>query len=42
MTWSYSEDVLNTTTASGKLNTVRLLVGDTDETERNQFRTNPI
>ena len=34
MTWSYSEDVLNTTTASGKLNTVRLLVGDTDETDQ--------
>lgn len=34
MTWSYSEDTLNTTTATGKLNTIRLLVGDTDETDQ--------
>jgi hypothetical protein len=30
MAWSYSATDLNTTTASGRLNTVRLLVGDTD------------
>lgn len=30
MAWSYEEYDLNTTTASGRLNTVRLLVGDTD------------
>lgn len=28
--WSYSASNLNTTTASGRLNSVRLLVGDTD------------
>jgi hypothetical protein len=30
MSWSYDPTDLNTTTASGRLNTVRLLVGDTD------------
>ena len=30
MAWSYSATDLNTTTLSGRLNTVRLLVGDTD------------
>lgn len=30
MSWSYEEYNLNTTTADGRLNTVRLLVGDTD------------
>jgi len=30
MSWSYDEDNLNTTTASGRLNVVRLLVGDTN------------
>jgi hypothetical protein len=30
MAWSYSATDLNTTTSSGRLNTVRLLVGDTD------------
>lgn len=30
MAWSYEEYDLNTTSASGRLNTVRLLVGDTD------------
>ena len=30
MAWSYDPTDLNTTTASGRLNTVRLLVGDTD------------
>lgn len=34
MTWSYSEDTLNTTTASGKMNAIRLLVGDTDYTDQ--------
>ena len=33
MSWSYSPSDLNTTTASGRLNTVRLLVGDTDDTD---------
>ena len=30
MAWSYDPTDLNTTTASGRLNSVRLLVGDTD------------
>jgi orotate phosphoribosyltransferase-like protein len=30
MAWSYDATDLDTTTASGRLNTVRLLVGDTD------------
>ena len=30
MAWSYDPTDLNTTTASGRLNTVRLLVGDTE------------
>ena len=30
MSWSYDPTDLNTTTASGRLNTVRFLVGDTD------------
>lgn len=34
MTWSYSEDSLDTTTAIGRLNSVRLLVGDTDSTDQ--------
>lgn len=33
MSWSYSPSDLNTTTASGRLNTVRLLVGDTDSAD---------
>jgi hypothetical protein len=33
MSWSYSPSDLNTTTASGRLNTARLLVGDTDSTD---------
>lgn len=34
MSWSYSPTVLNTTTASGRLNSVRLLVGDTDTADQ--------
>ena len=34
MAWSYSATNLNTTTASGRLNSVRLLVGDTDTTDQ--------
>lgn len=34
MSWSYSATDLNTTTASGRLNSVRLLVGDTDTTDQ--------
>ena len=30
MSWSYDPTDLNTTTSSGRLNTVRLLIGDTD------------
>ena len=30
MAWSYDPTDLDTTTASGRLNTVRLLVGDTE------------
>ena len=32
--WSYSVADLNTTTSSGRLNTVRLLVGDTDTSDQ--------
>jgi len=32
--WSYSVTDLNTTTASGRLNSVRLLVGDTDTSDQ--------
>lgn len=34
MSWSYSATDLNTTTSSGRINTVRLLVGDTDTTDQ--------
>lgn len=34
MSWSYSPSDLNTTTASGRLNSVRLLVGDTDSSDQ--------
>ena len=34
MAWSYDPTDLNTTTASCRLNTVRLLVGDTDTTDQ--------
>jgi len=34
MAWSYNVADLNTTTSSGRLNTVRLLVGDTDTTDQ--------
>lgn len=34
MSWSYDPTDLNTTTASGRLNTVRFLVGDTDSEEQ--------
>ena len=34
MAWSYSASDLNTTTSSGRINTVRLLVGDTDTTDQ--------
>jgi hypothetical protein len=34
MTWSYDATDLNTTTASGRLNSVRLLCGDTDTTDQ--------
>jgi hypothetical protein len=34
MAWSYSAADLNTTTTSGRLNSVRLLVGDTDTTDQ--------
>jgi hypothetical protein len=30
MAWSYDPTDLDTTTASGRLNTVRLLIGDTE------------
>ena len=33
MSWSYSPSDLNTTTASGRLNIARLLVGDTDSSD---------
>jgi hypothetical protein len=34
MSWSYSVTDLNTTTSSGRLNSVRLLVGDTDTSDQ--------
>jgi hypothetical protein len=34
MAWSYDPSDLNTTTASGRLNTVRLLIGDTDTADQ--------
>lgn len=34
MAWSYDETDLDTTTASGRLNTVRLLLGDTDTNDQ--------
>jgi hypothetical protein len=34
MAWSYDETDLNTTTISGRLNTVRLLLGDTDTNDQ--------
>jgi hypothetical protein len=34
MAWSYSAADLNTTTSSGRLNSVRLLVGDTDTSDQ--------
>lgn len=34
MAWSYDPTNLNTTTASGRTNTVRLLVGDTDTSDQ--------
>jgi len=34
MAWSYSVADLNTTTSSGRLNSVRLLVGDTDTSDQ--------
>lgn len=34
MSWSYSENDLGTTTISSRLNSVRLLVGDTDTNDR--------
>lgn len=34
MSWSYSATDLNTTTATGRLNSVRLLIGDTDTTDQ--------
>ena len=34
MAWSYDPTDLDTTTASGRLNTVRLLVGDTDTVDQ--------
>lgn len=34
MSWSYSASDLNTTTSAGRINTVRLLVGDTDTTDQ--------
>lgn len=34
MAWSYDPTNLNTTTAQGRLNSIRLLVGDTDETDQ--------
>lgn len=34
MAWSYDETDLDTTTAAGRLNVVRLLVGDTDTTDQ--------
>jgi len=34
MAWSYNAADLNTTTAAGRINTVRLLVGDTDTNDQ--------
>lgn len=34
MSWSYDESNLNSTTAAGRLNVVRLLVGDTDTNDQ--------
>lgn len=34
MSWSYDPNNLNTTTSAGRINTVRLLVGDTDTTDQ--------
>ena len=34
MAWSYDPTDLDTTTASGRLNTVRLLIGDTDTVDQ--------
>jgi hypothetical protein len=34
MAWSYSAAALNTTTASGRLNASRLLIGDTDTNDQ--------
>jgi hypothetical protein len=34
MAWTYNATDLNTTTSSGRINTVRLLVGDTDTTDQ--------
>lgn len=34
MAWSYNSSDLNTTTSSGRLNSVRLLIGDTDTTDQ--------
>jgi len=34
MSWSYDESDLSTDTTSGRLNSVRLLVGDTDTTDQ--------
>lgn len=34
MSWSYDVSDLNTTTSSGRLNSVRLLVGDTDTSDQ--------
>ena len=34
MAWTYDPTGLNTTTASGRLNTIRLLVGDTDTSDQ--------
>ena len=34
MAWSYDPTNLDTTTSAGRLNTVRLLVGDTDTTDQ--------
>lgn len=34
MSWSYDETNLDTTTAAGRLNSVRLLIGDTDTNDQ--------
>jgi len=34
MSWSYDPNNLSTTTSSGRLNTVRLIVGDTETTDQ--------